>query len=432
MRKEIGKKIKVAILAEEPVGWGSGKHYFPIILDNYTWKTQNGIYQIQTVTVTDKDIINNMLLKESFDVLLIPGGGVGDGACLTKGFNTIPSVKKWKKNIKRFIQHGGGFVGICGGTALITSLVTDCKSKTFVEKQYHKSAIGVSTVKSYYPHLAFPLFYLKQQKHPERVGAAAYVFSFHPGFTDDGRYLFTAGVPVDFKIDKYHSFFRGYEKDVLRMRWWGGPGLLLSEENKRDITVLASYPEKDFSQQPETRIHAWVYVGGLHGLIKGLKKALYFIKNNQYSFTKLFTLLFYFAGDWKKSKKDINLRVANKAAIIQETYPNEHKGRMFLCSTHPEYMIWDGGYITERDDRRFNCIADGFHQWKDIKGFSKDGIKELTSTWWVVRRAVAWAAKVPEQDYPPIEKVNSSDEEVKRLAQDLFWNKRIKSQIEDI
>ena len=33
MRKEIGKKIKVAILAEEPVGWGSGKHYFPIILD---------------------------------------------------------------------------------------------------------------------------------------------------------------------------------------------------------------------------------------------------------------------------------------------------------------------------------------------------------------------------------------------------------------
>ena len=30
------KIIKIAILADEPLGWGSGKRYFPAILDNYS------------------------------------------------------------------------------------------------------------------------------------------------------------------------------------------------------------------------------------------------------------------------------------------------------------------------------------------------------------------------------------------------------------
>ena len=35
--------IRIAILAEEPLRWGSGKHYFPVILNNYSWKINNKI-----------------------------------------------------------------------------------------------------------------------------------------------------------------------------------------------------------------------------------------------------------------------------------------------------------------------------------------------------------------------------------------------------
>ena len=91
--------IKVAILAEEPIGWGSGKHFFPIILDNYTWTISNITYKFIVKYIFDKDILMGKLNKTSFDVLLVPGGGVGDGQSIMKGFNFSRKVRKWKKNI---------------------------------------------------------------------------------------------------------------------------------------------------------------------------------------------------------------------------------------------------------------------------------------------------------------------------------------------
>ena len=55
------KIIKVAILAEEPLGWGSGKHYFPVILDGYTWKVGNISYKFSTKYIFDKDILQGKL-----------------------------------------------------------------------------------------------------------------------------------------------------------------------------------------------------------------------------------------------------------------------------------------------------------------------------------------------------------------------------------
>ncbi|MCX6671672.1 MAG: hypothetical protein NTX92_07110, partial [Euryarchaeota archaeon] len=114
--------IRVAILAEELLGWGSGKYMFPEILQNYSWTTEERTYSIKTKYIFDKDILQGRLTTQEFDVLLVPGGGVGDGQAITKGFHFLISVRKWKKNIATFIQDGGGYIGICGGTALITDL----------------------------------------------------------------------------------------------------------------------------------------------------------------------------------------------------------------------------------------------------------------------------------------------------------------------
>lgn len=427
------RKIKVAILAEEPLGWGSGKHYFPVILNNYRWKNDQIEYEIITSFIYDKDIIENKLTTSSYDVLLVPGGGVGDGECMTKGFYHLPRVKKWKKNIKNFIKQGGGYVGICGGAALLTDLKTDGKQKTFVERQYDKSSVNVSKVKSYYNHLAIPLFYPNQQKNPDHVGATAYVFSFQPGETDDGRRVFSAGIPIEFSIDTTHEFFKDYPHDTLKMRWWGGPGLINPDQNdSTNVSAIASFPSSRITNEKKIMIHAWRYTGGFSGLLQGFKKSLDFVTKEKLDIKKIFTYTFYFAGDWEKTDTVIDLDLSGKKAMTLETYPNEYKGRIFLCSTHPEYMIWNDGYIEEIDDKEFNCIANGFHRWKSIKHFSHDGLKELTATWWIIRRAVAWAAKVPSNDYPPIFEKNKMDDAVKNLAQNLFWDGTLKKQINDI
>ena len=84
MKLDTSKEIKIAILAEEPLGWGSGKHYFPIILDKYSWTSKGVKYRFKTEYIYDRDIIKGKLKIKNYHVLLVPGGGVGDGESLIK------------------------------------------------------------------------------------------------------------------------------------------------------------------------------------------------------------------------------------------------------------------------------------------------------------------------------------------------------------
>ena len=428
------KRINIAVLAEEPLGWGSGKHYFPAILDGYSWSVENSIYRMSATYLNDQDILQGMLNISDFDVLLIPGGGVGDSESIIKGFNFLRKVKKWKKNVCRFVKDGGGCVGICGGTALITGLITGSgnTTTTFTERQYNKSSLGITCVNSYYRYLAMPIFYPFQRKYPEKTGAMAYVFSFAPGEIVDGTKVFTGGVPIDFPICYDHPIFSDYSKKTIRIRWWGGPALVVPENLDRDVKILARYPSQELSENDSTKIHAWRYTGGIRGLTLGMMKAFKLIKTEKESLKKLLTYAYFFAGDWEKSSKLIELNFSNKPCMTAEVYPNKNKGRILLCTAHPEYMIWHGGYIDEVDDNNFNCIATGFHQWKNIAKLSDKAIEELTHTWWIVRRIVAWAAKVPDNHLPPIEKEKITKKEEKILSKQVFWDGHIISQIRDI
>jgi hypothetical protein len=424
--------IRVAILAEEPITWGSGKDFFPVILDDYQWIAKDKIYKFSTEFVYDKDIIKGRVSTSSFDVILVPGGGVGDGEAIVKGFNLWPRVRKWKKKLSGFIKDGGGYVGICGGAALITNLQTENSHPiTFTERQYHKSALDVSCVTSYYKCLAIPLFYLFQRNHPEKIGATGYVFSFAPGETQSGIQAYFGGVPIDFQLSRDHPICSGFTKNIERIRWWGGPALIVPNDVKRDINILARYPKIDPSKSDLTKIYAWRYVGGIHGLLVGLIKALRLIKKRRYSLRNLFTFAYYLAGDWECSDKTIDLDFSNKVCMTAEVYPNESKGRIVLCAAHPEYMIWRGGKIEEVEKAGFHCLATGLHRWKNIRPLSNDGFDELTHTWWMVRRFVAWAAKVPDTHLPPILK-GEKTENVKRILSEINYDRDIINQMKNI
>lgn len=435
MTKKTSKTINVAILGAEPLFWTTcAIQFFQIILNGYQWTKNDTTYTIKTTLLSDKDILSGKLKVTSYEVLLIPGGGVGDGLSIMKGFNLSLRVQKWKKQIKNYVESGGSCIGFCGGTSLITSLTTGehRKPTTFIERQYDKSSLHISAVTSYYKYLALPLFNLFQWKNPQKIGTTAYVFSFKPGETKDGIRINSGGTPLFFKVNKDHPIFADYPEDQLCIRWWGGPALVLPQKADRPISVIAHYPEKELHETEEIKIHAWKYVGGVSGLINGFFRSLRFIKENNLSLLEFPMLTYYFAGDWKLSDKLIESDLANRPAITTEIYPNEHKGRIVLCTTHPEYLVWDNGHIQEADEKQFNCLATGLYQWKDIDSLGDPIFNYLTHTWWTVRRFVAWAAKIPDTDLPPIEKQSVSEEDMKLLEKSIFWDGTLLTQIKNI
>jgi hypothetical protein len=57
---------------------------------------------------------------------------------------------------------------------------------------------------------------------------------------------------------------------------------------------------------------------------------------------------------------------------------------------------------------------------------------DLTYTWWLVRRMVAWAAKIPDDYFPPIEKQEKNSEVKRILNKNIFWDGSINDQIQNI
>jgi len=430
-KKVIVKKI--AMLSDEPLFWQTcAKRFFKIILNNYEWIINGSYYQFKLDELTDKDILQGKLTVSNYDVLLIPGGGVGDGHSITKGFNSFPRVRKWKKKIQKFVKDGGGIMGFCGGTSLITPLTTGKrKPATFCERQYNKSSIGVSSTYSYYKYLALPLYYPFQKTHPERIGTTAYVFSFKPTKNAEGDFFHSGGVPIDIKLSKNNPIFADYPEDTLTVRWWGGQALWPQDNPGRKITICARYPDKELHEDDRTRIHAWRYTGGISGLIRGFIKAMHFAKEENIKLFDAAMFTYYFADDWKLSEKLIESSLAKRPCIVTEEYPNENNGRIILCTLHPEYMSWQDGHIEERKQEHI-CLADGLYEWKDICTLKKPIDNNLTHTWWVVRRFVAWASKIPDKDMPPIQKQKVKPEDLNLVKSSMFWDGTLLNQIECI
>jgi glutamine amidotransferase-like uncharacterized protein len=428
------KEIRVAILAEEPFFWGSRKHYHKMILDGYSWKIKNNSYEISTTFIFDKDIRKGKLTKSNFDILLVPGGGVGNNEALLKGFNSVRSVRIFKRNIADFIKQGGGYVGICGGAALITDLKKGDgrKPTSFVERQYNKSSLHISCVSSYFMDLAFPIFYLFQYKYPEKIGNSAYAFSFSPGETKDGKFIHTTGCPLDIQIYNDNPIFSGYVQKTERVRWWAGQALIIPEKPDRDIKVIARYPSCDVSENDITKIYAWRYKGGIIGILLAMIRSLKLIKKQKMSLRFLPLFCFYLSEKWERTDKIIKLNHANKPCITAEIYPNVNKGRILLSTVHTEYMIWWGGHITEQDDTTSNCIGKGLHKWKDIDQLSETLKDELTHNWWILRRFVAWTAKVPDSQLPPRELGKITKDVEHLIKKDIFWDHSIINQMKNI
>ena len=94
-------------------------------------------------------------------------------------------------------------------------------------------------------------------------------------------------------------------------------------------------------------------------------------------------------------------------------------------------MIWYGGHIIESSNKK-NSLASGLHKWINIDKLSTTLENELTHTWWIVRRIVAWAAKVDDDSMPPID-YNENNKNIKKIVnQNILWDGTIIDQMKNI
>ncbi len=160
----------------------------------------------------------------------------------------------------------------------------------------------------------------------------------------DIRNPVTGGIPLDIKIEKsgnpiFDPFYFEHSEENRSMRYWGGPAFI--EGNDKNLprpNVLGRFAEEPMKKAP----------------------------------------LHWFATDIlvKTDMKDL-------AAILATNYGN---GKVILFGTHPEASTWYNGHIEEN-------LFSLTYKW----------IGEKTPenyNWWMLRRAVAWVAGVPDEDLP--------------------------------
>jgi len=396
------KVIKVAILVEARF-LPSGKEYFIDMFEDYQWIVGNTKYCFELDLLYDKDILRGKLNADRYDLIIVPGGGVGDGESMIKCFPTFKNFM-WKRKFASFIKNGGGYYGICGGTALITDLDLDRKPRSFLEYAYEKSSLGVTWVKSHYKTVSMPIFDKIAGLPPEYVGAAAYVM-FNgwnrslPKSNPSG--ICPAGVCFDCPINNSHPIFDDFLESYRRIRWIGGPSITIPKNPDRKVSVLARYPVEEMSDNKSTQIHAWEYVGGISGFVKGFIK---YLKNTDESAgPSNLGNVYFFAGDWKCTDKIIEFDFSNQPSMTAEIYPNENEARIVLTGLHPEFKVWWGGHINETLDTEYNSLWNGLYNWEDIIPFNETVEDEYKYNNWINRRSIAWASKiVPDNDLPPI------------------------------
>ncbi len=385
-------------------------------LNNYKWKIGEKIYRFMLITKNHNDILDNRL--DDIDMIIFPGSDLYAKLAIWKWFYR-DKYERWIKNIQNFIKNGGGCVGHCGGANVICQLYNE--PETFYEKTIREAYLGIAETKVYQKESIALIDQLAGYPPTALEGAA---YPIYDGLSENAPQM--GGIPIDF-IVKNHPILEGYKGKTLKIFWGGGPGLIPGNEAK---TIL-SYPEKDIPDlQP---LNVWKYVGvgkgGRIGMLVGLLKSIaweaiedigvkrYIAKSlRELSLKKLteeefikkiyreydedvadeiFEILYEGvakAKDWNKLGQIMPVKRANMAAMVEEEYGD---GRVLICGPHPEDPIWENGWIEPSPETKENCLWDGLMRWEKFKWLGK-------KNYWFLRREVAWAAGLDENELPPI------------------------------
>jgi hypothetical protein len=394
------KEIRVAIYTdeienEEFYGPYGRTRYFMWALSDYSWKVGKTSYRFVATLLPTKSLLRGDLTTNKYDVLLYPPDTADENLFIT-GFSRLPRNIIRERNIANFIKDGGGYFGTCGGALIAGGM--ENKPKTFLEKMFKNSCLGISGVNVQFK-AGIPILCQMAGFGPETVGTIAYLL--YSGWNQTNYSInYHTGACLDVPVSQDNPIFDDYLEVTRKIRWIGSPAFVIPEHPDREITVLARFPAEEASDNESIRIHYWKYTGGIRGLISAFIRG-----NGEIHWFENFGILmkaFCFASDWERDKL-AKTNFSNKPFMTAEIYPNENKARVVRCSGHPEHNVWWGGCIKEAEDTDKNNMYEAFYRWKDVIPEEETIEDEFSYNYWINRRSVAWVSKkVPDNDLPPI------------------------------
>ncbi len=188
---------------------------------DYSWEKNGVKYVIKPDIIGKEDVIGGKLF--SYDVFVIPGSG--------RPYVDVIN-NRWRENIRKFVENGGGYVGICGGANLASMGFDD-------------SVNGI--LNSYLLKIAN--VYINDEQNEE------------------WQYLWKSnwrhgGPPIKIHILKNNNpIFEGYYGADRSIRYWGGPGIYeahVDDEKLGEVIPLAIYAEEPMEVAP---LHYWRWNG---------------------------------------------------------------------------------------------------------------------------------------------------------------------------
>ncbi|KAA0000073.1 MAG: hypothetical protein FE047_02570 [Thermoplasmata archaeon] len=210
-------EIKVAIY------FSNVKRFAEEIRDaiDYSWIKKGVKYVISAEIIGREDVKKGKL--NSYDVFVIPGSA----RPYTDAMN-----KKWREEVIKFVENGGGYIGICGGANLASVGFDEGGNKAL-----NPFLLKIANV------------YVNDEQYEE------------------WQYLWKSnwrhgGPPIKLSIlHTNNPIFEGFYGEQRSIRYWGGPGMYeAKEENEKfgEIIPLAIYAEEPMEVAP---LHYWRWDG---------------------------------------------------------------------------------------------------------------------------------------------------------------------------
>ena len=183
-------------------------------------------YKFDVKVLNIGEIIKTNL--RNYDVLIVPG--------CNYPFIAGYLSEKWKNVIRKFVENGGGYIGICAGAMAATLGFENADTRR--KKEINKAVLKIV-------NLFVNLDEDEEMKYDTK----------EPPFID------LTGIPLVINIENpEHFIFKEFKGKQRSMQWHCGPGLYKGNSkdgNMGNIDVLATFDEDNGEPCKVAPIHEW-------------------------------------------------------------------------------------------------------------------------------------------------------------------------------
>ena len=313
---------------------------------NYKWIKNNKEYSFDIKVIDKKDVLGygkNPLNNENFDVFIISASAK---SYLFDGIND-----RWKENVQKFVANGGGYLGVCGGANAGSQGFEN--PENIFHYRVNQGVLGLADV-------YINDYFLGEWQYLLKIGFGSWTWT---NITVDS-YPSYISVNTTVQQNRDNVIFSVYNQKYRDISYAGGPGLYTAY--KQDSELGEIIPLLVYNEEP-------MYTKPIH----------YWNKDN---------------NNWQ-IVSNITTNLSGTYAGIATTYNDN--GRVVLYGPHPEYpyVVVNGSII---EYQSFGYLS-RYHNFSQYVYNYVGNLMNFSYNIWIIRRSIAWAAHISDEDLPPLD-----------------------------